>query len=58
MRTINDTISQQESKKRYFSLLESKASKAALQKVLYGHIKFKAIQKFNDPIQKIKNPIL
>ena len=57
MRTINDTISQQESKKD-FSLLESKASKAALQKVLYGHIKFKATQKFNDPIQKIKNPIL
>ena len=53
MRTINDTISQQESKKD-FSLLESKASKAALQKVLYGHIKFKATQKFNDPIQKIK----
>ena len=45
-------------KKKDFSLLESKASKAALQKVLYGHIKFKAIQKFNDPIQKIKNPIL
>ena len=40
--------------KKDFSLLESKASKAALQKVLYGHIKFKATQKFNDPIQKSK----
>lgn len=62
MRTINDTISQPERKGKSLSL-ESKDSKLDCRRLCknkkenFGwthYTKFKAIQKFNDPIQKIK----